>query len=162
MNDQETKKKKGKDDYTIEELRLLLAEMDKKIGRQHGKSGITYDDPAKEKDRLWNNYSSRLSRERRKNIEKAQEKTFLEAHNIKCDEDEFGIRPVDERRYKACFHSGYIGAPVYRDYVRRMTGLNLKQICILQKRTGLIPVPAVEDAEADKDWKERYERGDIY
>lgn len=162
MTDQTVKKIKQKDDYTLEELRALIAEMDESIGRQHGKSGKIFEDEEKEKNRLWNNYCSRKSRERRRKVEKDQEKSFMEAHGLSADEDEYGIRPVDERRYIRCFHSGYIDAPVYRKYVQRMTGLSLKQICILQKRTGLIPVPAVGDAEAEKDWKERYERGDIY
>ena len=144
----------------LKEVKQKLAELDP--SRQHGRAGKECDDPYQEYTRLKNNYDSRVSRAKKKALEKQQDKTFNEIYGINTDEDEYGIRPVDERRYKRCFHSGYIGAPVYRDYVKRMTGLSLKQIAILQKRTGLIPVPAVEDAEADADEKRRWETGDIY
>ena len=146
----------------IQDLRDKIAALDKDLGRQHGILGKAFSNDEEEYRRLYNNYHSRKSRKVRKDIEKKQEKTYMELHGINNDEDEFGIRPVDERRYKACFHSGYIDAPVYRSYVKRMTGLSLKQISILQKRTGLIPVPPVGDKEADIDEQRRYETGDIY
>lgn len=147
---------------TIESIKAELEELDKALGRQHGRAGKTFDDPEKEKRRLWNNLQSRKSRNNRREIEKKREKSYRESLGIVDDEDEYGIRPIDERRYIACFHSGYIDAPVYRKYVQRMTGLNLKQILVLQKRTGLIPVPAVNDDEADADAKKRWETGNYY
>jgi hypothetical protein len=150
-------------DYTIEEIQKELDDLDVILGRQHGREGKKFDDPEKEKRRLWNNLSSRKSRLSRRNIEKAQETAYNQALKLDTDEaDEYGIKPVDERRYVKCFHSGYIGAPVYLKYVKMMTGLTLKQIAILQERTGEIPVPPVTKAQADADEKERWERGDIY
>lgn len=146
----------------IQELRDKIAELDKDLGRQHGILGKAFSSDEEEYRRLYNNYHSRKSRHSKKEIEKRQEKTYMEMHGINNDEDEFGIRPVDERRYKGCFHSGYIGEPVKRSYVKRMTGLSLKQINIMQKRTGLYPVPPVGDKEADIDEQRRYETGDIY
>ena len=42
------------------------------------------------------------------------------------------------------------------------TGLTLKQLSILQERTGLKTVPPVDKRKADLDFKRRWERGDIY
>ena len=155
----EEKKKKFKD-YTLEEIQAELDELDKQLGRQHGRTGVKYDDVEKEKKRLWNNLQSRKSRNLKQTIENEKDKAVNEILKIHEDEDEFGIRPVDERRYTKCFHSGYIGETPERKYVQIMTGLTLKQINILQKRTGLVPNPAVNDSEADADEKRRWETGD--
>lgn len=155
----EEKKKKYKD-YTLEEIITELDELDKQLGRQHGRMGIKCEDSEKEKKRLWNNLQSRKSRMLKQKIEKERDKHVNEILKLHEDEDEFGIRPVDERRYTKCFHSGYIGETPERKYVQIMTGLSLKQINILQKRTGLVPNPAVNDSEADADEKRRWETGD--
>jgi hypothetical protein len=144
---------------TIESIKAELEELDKALGRQHGRAGKTFDDPEKEKRRLWNNLQSRKSRNNRREIEKKREKSYRESLGIVDDEDEYGIRPIDERRYIACFHSGYIDAPVYRKYVQRMTGLSLKQVYLLQQETGLKPYPAVTEKVADKDQKIRDREG---
>lgn len=150
------------EEATIESIKAELEELDKQLGRQHGRAGAKYDDPEKEKRRLWNNLQSRKSRHSKKSLEKRREQSYRESLGIVDDEDEYGIRPVDERRYIKCFHSGYIDAPVYRKYVQMMTGLSLKQIAVLQKRTGLIPEPKVSDKEADEDAKKRWETGNYY
>ena len=86
----------------------------------------------------------------------------LDASVRSSDEDEHGIRPVDERRYVKCFHSGWIGQTTELAYVRRMTGLSLYQISILQETTGEIPTPAVSLASAKSDKKYREEYGEMY
>jgi hypothetical protein len=153
--------------YSLEEITQKLEEVKQELSkfeqkRQHGRAGESFDDPYKEYTRLLNNLRSRQARARRKEHFKRQDKAINKVLNIHQDEDEYGIRPVDERRYKATFKSGYIGEPVYRTYIKRMTGLNLMQMYILQERTGLKPTPVIKEAEAKADWKHRYETGDIY
>jgi len=153
--------------YTLDEILAKIKEVKSELAnysydRQHGRAGESLDDPYQEYIRLLNNLRSRKTRARKKERLKEQDKVFNEVLNINTNEDEYGIRPIDERRYKATFKSGYIGAPVYRSYIKRMTGLNLKQMYILQERTGLIPTPSISKEEAEADWKKRYERGDIY
>lgn len=144
----------------LEEVKQQLAEFS--YGRQHGRAGVALDDPYDEYERLLNNLRSRQTRARRKEHIKCQDKVFNEILNIHQDEDEFGISPRDERRYKAKFKSGYIGAPVYVKYIMMMTGLKLFQIYQLQERTGLIPTPRVTKEQADADYKHRWETGDMY
>lgn len=148
-------------DEAINVLRQRQAELNSNYKRRHGKQEKQATTKWEEYKRLYNNVKSQESRLRKANLEKQSDKSFNQLHNNE-EEDEYGIRPVDERRYKKCFHSGYIGAPVYRKYIRTMTGLSLKQIAVLQERTGLIPVPAVGKAEAEEDERRRIETGDIY
>ena len=153
--------------YTIEEIYDKINEVKKELekysyDRQHGRSGESYADPYKEYIRLMNNLRSRQARAKKRERLQREDQAYNRMLNINTDEDEHGIRPVDERRYKNCFKSYYIGAPIYRSYIKRMTGLNLKQMYILQERTGYIPTPPIKKAEADADWKQRYETGDIY
>lgn len=148
-------------DEAIKQLRQRQAELCANYKRRHGKLEKQAETKWEEYKRLYNNVKSQESRLRKAQLEKEKDKAYNVMHNVE-EEDEYGIRPVDERRYKACFKSGYIGAPVYRKYVRMMTGLSLKQIAILQERTGLVPVPAVGMAEAEADEKRRWESGDIY
>lgn len=149
-------------EYTLEELQQELAVLDTKRDRQHGRAGVGFDDPEKEKRRLWNNLVSRRSRLARRQTLQRHDEAVNKSLGLHQDEDEYGIKPVDERRYKATFKSGYIGAPVYVSYIRRMTGLNLMQMYVLQEKTGLIPTPRIREKDARADWKSRYERGDIY
>lgn len=151
-----------KKDTPMEVILHELEKLDTSLGRQHGRAGTSSSDSEKDRVRLLNNLNSRLSRMAKREIEKSQEQTYREVLGLNNDADEYGIRPVDERRYRACFRSGYIGEPVERVYVKRMTGLSLNQIRVLQERTGLIPVPAVTAKEANADEKRRYETGDIY
>lgn len=149
-------------EYTLEELQQELAALDTKRDRQHGRAGVGFDDPEKEKRRLWNNLVSRRSRLARRQALQRHDEAVNKSLGLHQNEDEYGIKPVDERRYKATFKSGYIGAPVYVSYIRRMTGLNLMQMYVLQEKTGLIPTPRIREEDARADWKSRYERGDIY
>lgn len=148
-------------DEAIKVLRERQAELNAGYTRRHGKKEKPAETKWEEYKRLYNNVKSQESRLRKAKLEKDKDKVYNQMHNVE-EEDEYGIRPVDERRYKACFKSGYIGAPVYRKYVRMMTGLSLKQIAVLQERTGLVPFPAVDMAEAEADEKRRWETGDIY
>lgn len=154
--------KKSYKDYTLEEIREEILQLDKQLGRQHGKEGTAFSDYEKEKRRLWNNLVSRRSRLSRRQLQKHQDEKFNEILNIHQDEDEFGISPKDERRYRAKFKSGYIGAPVYVKYIMMMTGLKLFQIYQLQERTGLIPTPRITKEQADANYKYCYETGDMY
>lgn len=120
---------------------------------KRGRQGKVHDDPILEAKRLRMNESARRYKARQKE---------LNANILRTDEDEYGIRPVDERRYIKCFHSGWIGQTTELDYVRRMTGLSLYQIYILQERTGEIPKPAVSLASAKSDKKRRENYGEIY
>lgn len=157
-------KRKGKSylEYTLEELQEELSKLNQQLGRQHGREGKGFDDPEKEKRRLWNNLVSRKSRLAKRQALERHDKAVNESLRLHQDEDEYGIKPVDERRYKATFKSGYIGAPVYVSYIRRMTGLNLMQMYVLQEKTGLVPTPRIREEDARADWKSRYEKGDIY
>lgn len=153
--------------YTPEQIHSMLEKVKQELAefnysRQHGRTGVKFNDEYDEYVRLNNNLISRKARAKRKHLEQKAERVFEESLGLNRDEDAYGIRPVDERRYKATFKSGYIGAPVSVAYIKRMTGLNLKQMYILQERTGLIPTPRIKQSVADADWKARYERGDIY
>ena len=156
------KRTKPYKDYTLEELQAEIAKLDEQLGRQHGREGQKFSDPEKEKRRLWNNLVSRRSRLARKTLQQHQDKSYNEILNICQDEDEYGISPKDERRYRAKFKSGYIGAPVPVEYIQRMTGLKLFQIYQLQERTGLIPTPRITKEKADANYKHCIETGDIY
>lgn len=156
-----------KEKYNLDEIKQMIEELKQKLaeysyGRQHGRAGESYEDPYKEYRRLLNNLNSRQARARKREQIKQHDKAYNEILNIHQDEDEYGIKPVDERRYKACFKSYYIGAPIHPSYIKRMTGLNLKQMYILQEKTGLIPTPRISKEAADADWKKRWESGDIY
>jgi len=120
---------------------------------KRGRQGKVLDDPILEAKRLKMNESARKYKARQKE---------LDANTLPTDEDEYGIRPVDERRYIKCFHSGWIGQTTELAYVRRMTGLSLYQIYILQERTGEIPKPAVSLASAKSDKKYREDYGETY
>lgn len=153
--------------HNLEEINKMLEVVKQELaqftyGRQHGRAGVPLDDPYDEYERLQNNLNSRKARARRKEHIKRQDKVFNEVLNIHQDEDEYGISSRDERRYKAKFKSGYIGAPVYVKYIMMMTGLKLFQIYQLQERTGLIPTPRVTKEQADADYKHRWETGDMY
>jgi hypothetical protein len=156
-----------KDQYSLKEITAMLEDVKQKLaqysyGRQHGRAGESYADPYKEYARLSNNLKSRQARARKREHIKSNNKIYNEILNIHQDEDKYGIKPVDERRYRNTFKSYYIGAPNPRDYIKRMTGLSLKQMYILQERTGLIPTPRITKAEADADWEKRWASGDIY
>lgn len=110
-----------------------------------------------EKKRLYQNQKSREARARRKLLAKAQDDFVVVKPENVCDK--WGITPKDEARYRRCCSS-----TIYNElsYVKMRTGLTLKQLSILQERTGLSPVPPVDKKKADIDYKRRYERGDIY
>lgn len=150
---------------TLEELRQYEAEYLATRKRQHGKERIKKEYASEEEEykNLYNNWSSRESRKRKRALEKSQDKVFAATWGCMAeDADEYGIRPVDERKYIGCFKSGYIGDPVKVSYIKRMTGLSLKQINVLQQRTGYMPTPPVTDKVANDDEMRRYETGDIY
>lgn len=119
-------------DEIIQELKCQLEDMGiKPYDRQHGRKGIEKENEEEEKKRLRNNLASQLSRakKRRQIIDKNKAYNYISPDLI---EDENGINKVDERRFKQCFVYEDI-APEY-DYVRRMTGLNIDQISILEQK----------------------------
>ena len=126
-----------------------------RLGQVKLKADGTVDEVA-EKKRLYQNQKSREARARRKLLAQAQDELITRPENI-CDK--WGISPKDEARYKRCCSNVYFHE---LSYVRMRTGLSLKQISVLQDRTGLYPVPPVDKAKADLDYKRRWERGDIY
>lgn len=150
--------KERKPKLTLEEIKQRLIELDGALDRQHGKLGKKCETPEEEYKRLYANLKSREYKQRKRNMIDKEEQEFRDYYGIV--EDEYGIRPKDERRYKACFKSAPIGSTVYRKYVKMMTGLTLKQIQIMQERTGLIPYPKVTTKEADADEKRRWELGE--
>lgn len=112
--------------------------MEEKIKKKPGRVGKPKDDPIAEAKRLIANQKSREAKAKKRQFLKQQGEIRL--GNFDNMEDNDGIRPVDERRYKQCFTAGYIGIPVPKEYVKRMTGLTDKQIDILAKRTKLKPI----------------------
>lgn len=126
-----------------------------RLGQVKLKADGTVDEVA-EKKRLYQNQKSREARARKKELAKAQDEFFMKPENI-CDE--WGISPKDEQRYVRCCSNVYFHE---LSYVKMRTGLSLKQISVLQDRTGLYPVPPVDKRKADEDYKRRYELGDIY
>ena len=148
---------------SLEELKKMLAELDSKLTQQHGKKGTVAETEEQERKRLWNNYKQRLYKQSVKDRNKEQDEAFdIWEGNPDKKPDKFGIRPIDERRYKGCFKSYYIGFPIELDYVRRMTGLTIAQIYELQKRTGYKPTPEITQSQAIKDQRRRELTGDIY
>ncbi len=113
-------------DETLESLARQLAELEP--DRQHGRKGIALADSEAEKRRLYNNLASRLSRAKKKAMQKEKEKVLLN----KEDEDEFGITAKDIRRYKGCYV--YENILPDREYIKRMTGLDDIQVAELDRR----------------------------
>jgi len=126
-----------------------------------GRKPKVLDDPIAEAKRLKANESSRKSKKRIRDLEKSRAKSYMDMYgsSVNGNEDEYGIRPVDERRYIKCFKSAPIGTKPKLSYVKMMTGLSLMQISILQKRTGYLPEPAVKDNVAKYDDEKRWNEG---
>lgn len=120
-------------DEIILELKQELENLGvKPYDRQHGRKGETKENEEEEKKRLRNNLASQLSRARKRKIIADNDASVIISYNKDFINDENGINKVDERRFKQCFIYENI-APEY-DYVRRMTGLNLEQINILEQK----------------------------
>ena len=113
-------------DETLESLQKQLEQLEP--GRQHGRKGIALADSEAEKRRLYNNLASRLSRAKKKLIQKNQELAATGATEM----DEFGITDRDIRRYKQCYV--YENILPEREYIKRMTGLNDVQVAELDRR----------------------------
>ena len=139
---------------TLEQLREFFANREATT-RQHGKKGKTCATEEEEYKRLKNNYISICSRARRKAREQEIDRNFKKSMGSD-DADEYGIRPVDIRRYVAKFKNCAIGSVPELAYVRRMTGCSLFQIYYLQQMTGLYPNPRVteKDARIDKKYRD--------
>ena len=148
----------------LQELRIEFAELTKDHKRQHGRKGNSSDNIMEEIVRLTNNIASVKTRKRNRDLDKSRDKVYKESLGLYSEDeaDKHGIKPVDERRYIKCFKSGYINAPVYRTYIKRMTGLSLNQMYVLQERTGYIPTPKISFNEAKKDEQALYDSGEIY
>jgi len=142
---------------TLEQLREFFAHREATT-RQHGKKGKTCLTDEEEFKRLKNNYVSICSRAKRKEREEEIDRNFRKSIGSD-DGDEYGIRPVDRRRYEAKFKNCPKGSRVELAYVRRMTGLSLFQIYHLQEETGLYPYPRVTEKDAKIDKKRREDAG---
>lgn len=148
---------------SLEELRKLMSELDSKLTQQHGRKGTVAETEEQERKRLWNNYKQRLYKQSVKDRAKREDEAFdVWDGNPDRKPDEYGITPIDERRYKNCFRSYYIGFPIEVDYIKRMTGLTIAQIFELQSRTGYKPTPEITKSQAERDRKYRELTGDIY
>ena len=156
-------KRKRPVDYkppTLDELRKRYAELTKNLKRQHGRKAKPLESEQDEYKRLYKNVKSIESRNKRKEYDTRREKSFVERFGFGADDaDQYGIRPVDERRYLAKFKNCPIGAKVELAYLKMMTGLTLHQIWVLQEKTGLKPYPAVSEKIAKRDQKIRYDAG---
>lgn len=145
----------------IDQILTELDNLNKKLGRQHGKKGQVFKGYTMEEyTRLNNNLISRKARARRKELEEHQNKYIRQLYQGADDADQWGIRPRDRRIYEKCFKSAPIGSSVELAYIKRMTGLSLMQIYVLQNQTGKVPKPAVSPKVAKADQKRRWERGD--
>lgn len=150
-------KKKKSPPPTLDELRQLYKELTGGYTRQHGKKAAEFESEEDEYKRLYKNVKSIQSRNRRKEMEKRQEQSFVERFGFGNDDADInGITAKDRRRYIAKFKNCPHGSRVELGYVKMMTGLNLFQIYLLQQETGLSPYPAVTEkaAKADKKFRE--------
>ena len=155
--------KKRPTDYkppTLEELEKEYNEWLAKYPRKHGRTAKLSEDPEIRRQQIYKNLKSMQSRQRRKEVDDWHEKSYVERYGFGADDaDCYGIRPVDRRRYNKCFKSCPHGASVELDYLRRMTGMTLYQIYIMQNETGLKPKPAVSEKAAKLDQKRRDDEG---
>lgn len=126
-----------------------------RLGQVKLKADGTVDEVAEAK-RLYQNQKSREARARRKLLAKSIDDMVINPDNV-CDK--WGINKKDEARYIRCCSSSIYNT---LSYVKMRTGLTLKQLSVLQERTGLKTVPPVDRKKADLDFKRRWERGDIY
>ena len=149
-----------KEKPTFEELMKVYEELLNRYPRQHVLKAATFDNTPEGYRRLYNNVKSIQSRQRLRDREAEQDKSFVQRYGFGNDKaDEYGITPTDERRYRAKFKNSPYGGLVELEYLRRMTGLSLKQVYILQQRTGLYPTPRVTKTAAQADQKHRDELG---
>lgn len=145
---------------TLEELEVIYAKLLSQYSRQHGRKAKLSDDPEIRYKQIYKNVKSILSRNKVKKLEADREKSYVEKFGFGNDDaDANGITAKDRRRYIAKFKNCPYGAVVELDYLKRMTGLTLKQIYILQKETGKYPKPAVTEKAANKDQAYRDEEG---
>jgi len=130
--------------------------------RQYGKLGqVKLDekgnvDEEAERKRLYQNQKSREARARRKLLAERIDSLVIGDEYI-CDK--WGINKKDEERYRRCCSSSLYNS---LSYVKMRTGLSLKQLSVLQERTGLYPVPPVDKKKANADYKRRKELGDTW
>lgn len=155
--------KKRPDDYrqeTLEELEARYNAWLAKYPRRHGRTAKLSDDPVMRRKQIYKNIKSMESRQRAKAVDEWHEKSYVERYGFGNDNaDCYGITPKDMRRYLAKFKNCPHGSRVELDYIKRMTGLTLYQIWILQQRTGLSPYPAVTEQVAKRDQKVRDDAG---
>jgi len=155
--------KKRPEDYappTFDELLKEYEELTKSYTRQHGRKAAPIENTPEGYKRLYKNVKSIKSRNKRKKIEAEREQSYVERFGFGNDDADInGITAKDRRRYNAKFANCPHGAVVELDYLRRMTGLTLKQIFILQNETGKYPYPAVTEKAANKDQAYRDKEG---
>lgn len=153
-------KKKLKDKPTFEELLKRYEELTGGYTRQHGRKAAKIENTPEGYERLYKNVKSIESRNRRKELDKARDQSFVERYGFGNDDaDANGITAKDRRRYNAKFKNCPKGSKVELEYLRRMTGLNLFQIYVLQQETGLLPYPAVTEKAAKAEQKFREDNG---
>ena len=137
---------------TLEELEQKYTELLAQYSRRHGRTAKLSTDPEERYKQLYKNVKSIESRMRSRKLEQKAAKSFVEKFGFGNDDaDIYGITSKDRRRYIAKFKNCPYGSRVQLDYVRRMTGLTLNQIYILQNETGKYPYPPVTKKAAAKD-----------
>ena len=155
----EMKKIKALKEYTFE---IVEKEIDTS---KRGHKNTINEDIVKEADRLYHSLKSLEYKRKRKNVEDTLDNS-LDVINKKAIHgsawrdymlDKDGICPKDEQRYLYRFKVSK--QPTLREVIR-FTGLNIKQVYILQQKTKLYPVPRVNKDAANKYAKYVDETGD--
>ena len=155
----EMKKIKALKEYTFE---IVEKEIDQS---KRGHKNTINEDVVKEADRLYHSLKSLEYKRKKKNVEDTLDNS-LDVINKKAIHgsawrdymlDKDGICPKDEQRYIYRFKVSK--QPSLREVIR-FTGLNIKQVYILQQKTKLYPVPRVNKDAANKYAKYADETGD--
>ena len=155
----EMKKIKALKEYTFE---IVEKEIDTS---KRGHKNTINEDVVKEADRLYHSLKSLEYKRKKKNVEDTLDES-LDIINKKAIHgsawkdyilDKDGICPKDEQRYLYRFKVSK--QPTLREVIR-FTGLNIKQIYILQQKTKLYPIPRVNKDAANKYAKYVDETGD--
>ena len=155
----EMKKIKALKEYTFE---IVEKEIDTS---KRGHRNTINEDVVKEADRLYHSLKSLEYKRKKKNVEDTLDES-LDIINKKAIHgsawkdymlDKDGICPKDEQRYRYRFKVSK--QPTLREVIR-FTGLNIKQVYILQQKTKLYPNPRVNKDAAAKYTKYVNDTGD--
>lgn len=144
---------------TLEDYQNWFAVYKTTMKRQHGRAGISNDNPEQELNRLKSNYKSIICRKRQRELDKAKDEAFKKSFSKNTAKDKYGLTAKEERMYTSKFRNSPIGSPVLLSYMKRMTGFDLDTIYRLQQKTGLYCTPSVSKTDALIDKKRREDEG---